>query len=53
MNKDSRSEQSASTEEHQMPVPPAGPTDHGGKGGMATREVAPDVAEPDVPKQPG
>jgi hypothetical protein len=27
--------------------PPAGPTDHGGKGGMATREVAPDIAEPD------
>ena len=27
--------------------PPApGPTDQGGKGGMATREVAPDIAEP-------
>ena len=25
--------------------PPPGPTDHGGKGGMATREVAPDVAD--------
>ncbi|GAY13766.1 hypothetical protein [Mycobacterium sp. shizuoka-1] len=24
-----------------------GPADAGGKGGMATREVAPDVAEPD------
>ncbi|CAN5682555.1 hypothetical protein BH09ACT8_BH09ACT8_52190 [soil metagenome] len=27
--------------------PPVGPTDHGGKGGMATREVAPDISEPD------
>jgi hypothetical protein len=29
--------------------PPAapGPTDQGGKGGMATREVAPEIAEPD------
>ncbi|BBZ33612.1 hypothetical protein [Mycolicibacterium confluentis] len=27
--------------------PPApGPTDQGGKGGMATREVAPEIAEP-------
>jgi hypothetical protein len=25
--------------------PPPGPTDHGRDGGMATREVAPDVAE--------
>lgn len=29
-----------------------GPVDHGGKGGMATREVAPDVAEPDSPEPP-
>ena len=32
--------------------PPVGPTDHGGKGGMATREVAPDVAEPDTQEPP-
>ena len=25
--------------------PPPGPADHGREGGMATREVAPDVAE--------
>ena len=25
--------------------PPPGPTDHGGQGGMATRENAPDIAE--------
>ena len=28
--------------------PPVGPTDHGGKGGMATRELAPEISEPDV-----
>ncbi|ADT97100.1 hypothetical protein [Mycolicibacterium gilvum] len=33
-----------STEAHD-PTPP-GPADHGREGGMATREVAPDVAEP-------
>jgi len=33
--------------------PPAGPTDHGGKGGMATRELAPDISEPDAPEPPG
>lgn len=27
--------------------PPPGPTDHGRTGGMATREVAPDVATSD------
>jgi hypothetical protein len=32
--------------------PPVGPTDQGGKGGMATREIAPDVAEPAVPEPP-
>lgn len=26
---------------------PPGPTDHGRDGGMATHEIAPDVAEPD------
>jgi hypothetical protein len=31
---------------------PPGPTDHGGQGGMATREVAPDVAEPDAQEPP-
>jgi hypothetical protein len=33
-------------------TPPVGPTDHGGTGGMATREVAPDVAEPDTQEPP-
>jgi hypothetical protein len=32
--------------------PPAGPTDHGGKGGMATRELAPDISEPDTQEPP-
>jgi hypothetical protein len=34
------------------PPPPVGPTDHGGKGGMATREVAPEIAEPDATEPP-
>ena len=29
-----------------------GPTDEGGEGGMATREVAPDVAMPDEGQEP-
>jgi hypothetical protein len=53
MNNDSRTDRPSITEEDQTPAPPAGPTDHGGKGGMATREVAPDIAEPDEPTQPG
>ena len=31
-------------------TPPPGPTDHGGQGGMATRENAPDIAEGDEPE---
>ncbi|CAN5724940.1 hypothetical protein BH09ACT7_BH09ACT7_11820 [soil metagenome] len=45
MNNDSESN-NTDAESRKSP-PPVGPTDHGGKGGMATREVAPDVAEPD------
>ena len=29
-----------------------GPADHGGEGGMATREVAPDIAHKDAPEPP-
>ena len=29
-----------------------GPADHGGQGGMATREVAPDVAQNGAPEPP-
>ena len=43
MSKDSRSDDKPDPPGH----PPAGPTDHGGKGGMATRELAPDISEPD------
>ena len=50
MNSDSPTDQPSSTEEDETTAPPAGPTHHGGKGGMATREVAPDIAEPDEPK---
>ncbi|MET0698188.1 MAG: hypothetical protein ABWY93_00875 [Mycobacterium sp.] len=32
--------------------PPAGPVDHGGKGGMATRELAPEISEPDQQEPP-
>lgn len=42
-----------STVEHAVERPamkqPPGPADHGGQGGMATRENAPDLAEPDEP----
>jgi hypothetical protein len=39
-----------STDSEKSP-PPVGPVDHGGKGGMATRELAPDISEPDAPGQ--
>ncbi|CRZ17298.1 hypothetical protein [Mycolicibacterium neworleansense] len=32
--------------------PPPGPTDHGREGGMATREVAPDVVEKHTGESP-
>lgn len=28
--------------------PPPGPADHGREGGMATREIAPELTEPDA-----
>lgn len=43
-----------STVEHAVERPkvkeaPPGPADHGGQGGMATREVAPDLADGEEP----
>lgn len=32
-----------------MQTPPPGPADHGGQGGMATREKAPELASGDTP----
>lgn len=43
-------ESSGDASDDEQPAP--GPADHGGKGGMPTREVAPDVAEPDVAEPP-
>jgi hypothetical protein len=34
------------TTDQNEPSPAPGPTDQGGKGGMATREVAPEIAKP-------
>lgn len=33
--------------------PPPGPADHGREGGMATREIAPELTEPDDDKDEG
>jgi hypothetical protein len=41
----SKSSDKTGPEPDQNPPAP-GPTDQGGKGGMATREVAPEIAEP-------
>lgn len=46
MSFDPRDEALGDSSDEGATAPPAGPTDHGGKGGMATREVAPEIAEP-------
>jgi hypothetical protein len=44
MTSDPRDDATGGSHEEDTPPPP-GPTDHGGEGGMATREVAPEIAE--------
>ncbi len=44
---ESDSSATAGTHSDTAAAPPPGPADHGRDGGMATRELAPEIAEPD------